>query len=335
MRDWKARLDARIDHCPGCDDWRWDAWCHRCDGERRRVHVHIAIDRIEIRERHREDLGDIAGLAESIERLGLLQPIVLTKDGVLVAGERRIAAVLSLGWQQIDAVIAEDLDDAVALLTAERDENTCRKAFTPTEEHALYEALLDLERPKAVERREQNLKRGAELPNGKVSHSGPPSDHGRAKERAAKAATGGLGRHKTLDKVGEVKKIAADDSKPTEVRSLARDALADMNASGRVDGAYQRVKDAERRAEAPKPDPRVAELVESDPGAQDARYLAEFHGAMSKAWQVVRYQPERLAGLLDEAGVEGVELYAEAIEKFRQQIRQHRSGLRVVQGGKA
>jgi hypothetical protein len=50
------------------------------------------IDEITKGPRFRKELGDIASLAESIEEHGLLQPIVLTPDGTLIAGLRRIEA---------------------------------------------------------------------------------------------------------------------------------------------------------------------------------------------------------------------------------------------------
>ena len=31
MKDWLERLDDRIDRCPGCDEWRWDQHCERCE----------------------------------------------------------------------------------------------------------------------------------------------------------------------------------------------------------------------------------------------------------------------------------------------------------------
>jgi hypothetical protein len=31
IRDWRDRLDDRIDRCPGCDEWRWDKRCSRCN----------------------------------------------------------------------------------------------------------------------------------------------------------------------------------------------------------------------------------------------------------------------------------------------------------------
>lgn len=56
------------------------------------------IDQIEIGERCRRDLGDIDALAKTIDELGLLQPIVITPDNLLIAGARRIAAGRKLGW---------------------------------------------------------------------------------------------------------------------------------------------------------------------------------------------------------------------------------------------
>jgi len=30
--DWRVALDARISHCPSCDEWIFDGRCARCDG---------------------------------------------------------------------------------------------------------------------------------------------------------------------------------------------------------------------------------------------------------------------------------------------------------------
>jgi hypothetical protein len=34
MKTWKERLDARIDRCPGCDQWRFDQRCKVCDDDK-------------------------------------------------------------------------------------------------------------------------------------------------------------------------------------------------------------------------------------------------------------------------------------------------------------
>ena len=45
-------------------------------------------------------MGDLEGLARSIEEVGLLQPIGITEDGELVFGERRLLAVRDILWRE-------------------------------------------------------------------------------------------------------------------------------------------------------------------------------------------------------------------------------------------
>ena len=61
----------------------------------------MPIDQIRIGKRHRLDFGDIAGLAESIEDVGLLHPITVDQHGHLLAGARRLAAYKRLGRTEI------------------------------------------------------------------------------------------------------------------------------------------------------------------------------------------------------------------------------------------
>lgn len=49
----------------------------------------VRIADVRIGRRYRRDMGDLSGLADSIKRVGLLHPIVVTEGDVLVAGERR------------------------------------------------------------------------------------------------------------------------------------------------------------------------------------------------------------------------------------------------------
>ena len=102
----------------------------------------------QIGERHRKDMGDIEGLARSIDEIGLLHPVVVRPDGTLVAGERRIKACLLLGWQDIPVTVI-DLD---AIIRGECDENQKRKDWTPTEAVAIARELEPMEREAARER---------------------------------------------------------------------------------------------------------------------------------------------------------------------------------------
>lgn len=62
-------------------------------------------------DRQRQELTGIDELAESIHRIGLINPIVITPDGVLVAGERRLTACRQLGWTSIPVQFTTDLLD--------------------------------------------------------------------------------------------------------------------------------------------------------------------------------------------------------------------------------
>ena len=91
------------------------------------------------------DQTSIDELAESIEAVGLLQPIVVRTAGdgyVLVAGERRLRAVKQLGWDDVAAVIRDETDDATNLPEA-LVENLQREDLSPLEEAAAYQELLD------------------------------------------------------------------------------------------------------------------------------------------------------------------------------------------------
>jgi hypothetical protein len=112
----------------------------------------LPISNIVILQRARKNAGDITALERSIQELGLLHPVVVTPDFALIAGYRRILAAKELGWTNIDVRVVESLTDAASELKAERDENTCRKDFCPSEAVALGERLEALERPKAKER---------------------------------------------------------------------------------------------------------------------------------------------------------------------------------------
>ena len=70
--------------------------------------VHIAD--IKIGARYRKDMGDIAGLASSIDAVGLLHPIVVSPAKKLLAGQRRLEACRLLGWTEIPATVLEPPD---------------------------------------------------------------------------------------------------------------------------------------------------------------------------------------------------------------------------------
>lgn len=71
----------------------------------------LPIYEIKVLERQRLDVGDLTELASSMEQYGLIQPIVINQERRLIAGGRRIAAAIKLGWSIITVVYRETLSD--------------------------------------------------------------------------------------------------------------------------------------------------------------------------------------------------------------------------------
>lgn len=94
--------------------------------------VDIDISEIKIKKRVRSDSASYEALMESIEKYGLLEPIVIDQKKRLVAGMRRMEACKALGHKTILARVVEvDSDEAFLLL--EMEENICRVPFTEEE----------------------------------------------------------------------------------------------------------------------------------------------------------------------------------------------------------
>lgn len=100
--------------------------------------IEVPISDIKIGDRFRKDMGDIEGLAQSINEGELLQPIGITPDHELVFGERRLRAYRDvLGRETIPARIV----DVPSVLLGQIDENVLRKDFTLTEQIAIVDSL--------------------------------------------------------------------------------------------------------------------------------------------------------------------------------------------------
>ncbi|WGW12692.1 ParB N-terminal domain-containing protein [Saxibacter everestensis] len=198
----------------------------------------LKITDIRIEDRHRTDLGDINALADSIKIVGLLHPPVVNAGFRLIAGERRLAAVRSLGWAEVPVTVV-DLSTAGEVLRGEADENTCRKAFTPSEAETIASAIEAALKPAAKERQSPGrpAKNGGNL---------PPLKQPKTRDVAA-MGTGFS--EKTIRSVREIKAKASDPSTPAPVRKQAEAALAEMDRTGNVNGPHKEFKRAETEAE--------------------------------------------------------------------------------------
>jgi ParB family chromosome partitioning protein len=91
------------------------------------------------------DEAGIASLADSIEQIGVLQPILVRPDGEgtfqLIAGERRWRAARQAGLAVIPAIVREVRD--VSALEQAVVENLHRQDLNALEEAAAYQQLID------------------------------------------------------------------------------------------------------------------------------------------------------------------------------------------------
>ena len=89
--------------------------------------ANVSIDTIIVNrpERQRRELRDIESLMDSISTVGLINPPVITRDRVLIAGERRLTACLRLGWLTIPVQWSDEIDPA-QLHLIELEENVKR-----------------------------------------------------------------------------------------------------------------------------------------------------------------------------------------------------------------
>lgn len=111
----------------------------------------IDISKIKVTDRIRQDFSGIEELAQDIAENGLINPIVVTSDYQLIAGERRLRAHQHLGRQEVEVNVM-DVRDYAHHLQLEISENEHRRDFTFSERIAYGKKIEELERIKAKER---------------------------------------------------------------------------------------------------------------------------------------------------------------------------------------
>ena len=212
------------------------------------VYKHVNIDDVIVGKRFRKDMGNMYLLQESIGRLGLLQPIVLRKDMTLVCGGRRLEACKALERKQVNAIIVDSFEDELEMLAAERDENTCREEMAVSELVALANSIQEHEEKAARERQRHGATAPGKHKNASDNLS-EASEVGDTRERVAAAV--GMS-HGTLAKAREVVEAAKDRTLPPEVREVAKEAVKEMDETGKVGGAFRKVQEAKGEATKPK-----------------------------------------------------------------------------------
>ena len=216
------------------------------------IELEWTVESIRVGRRHRTELGDIDELAASIERDGLLQPITVTPDGVLVCGARRLAAIKRLGEKKVNVWVRSGLSDRLGQLLAEQDDNMLHKPLTQREAAALYRELKQVMAEDAARRKVSTQFSSDYQPgsDGPANFAGPSTALGDSREQAAAMVPGGAS-HTTLEKIGYLEHLAADPAQPESLRAEAQAGLERIEAGAPVHPIYLAVRDAAIAAQLP------------------------------------------------------------------------------------
>ena len=257
----------------------------------------VPVGSIKVANRIRKEFGDIESLAADIKENGLINPVTLTPDGKLLAGERRLRAVKSLGWENVDARIVEDPDD-MRQLSIEISENDNRKEFTFSERRDYIRLLHEMFDAQAKANSIANLKKGDDSPT------------------AQRCAVG-----KTSGKIGEILGVGArtvekaeyvaDHATPEMIAALDAEQLS-------INAAYKQLKEQANKA-AEENESLAKELAEAKEDARREKaaknQLEREEDEASEKMEELNLRIYDLQEKLDEAKVK-TETYDALLKKY-------------------
>lgn len=304
------------------------------------------IESIIVGDRVRKDPGDLTALKASIEAVGLLQPVTVTPDNVLLCGFRRLTAMKELGRRTISVHVVAGVSPDLGRLLAERDENVVRDAFTIGQLATLYGQMKRVLTDEAERNRLANLKQN------QGDRTADSSARGDVRDRAAHAV--GQQSHFTFERILEMRRIAADETYPAELRVLVEQHLADVDATGKVSAPYAETKRAQQQHALAAslsrtdldPDVRAAltaqlerltaatgtkqildRVKETTTGAGTPvmlapRALADF---VSNSISVLdRFDPAEIANEFTDARMDELDLFVQRLTRLRDEVRARR-----------
>jgi ParB family chromosome partitioning protein len=213
------------------------------------IELERQIDSITVGVRHRKDPGDLNALMKSIEEVGLLQPVTITPDGVLICGWRRLEALRRLGRRTLNVWVRSGISDQLSHLLAQQDENEQRKPLSPVETARLYAEIKMLEQEEG-QRRMAATQFGGSGRDGKASGFVESTEPWNSRTRAAQKLTGKNGWQR-LERISWIESIAKDETLSESVREFASNMLSEIEDGAPVAPAYNRVKAAVELASTP------------------------------------------------------------------------------------
>lgn len=186
-----------------------------------------AIDQIKIGDRIRTSVdAGIPALADSIKRLGLINPITINAEGMLIAGYRRLQAAKFNGMPSVDVHVIDTLGDMVIETEIEGEENLQRKQMTKSETAIYAATLASVKAEAATKRRESST-----INKGPAPESGTDTSDETGDVRQLVGQELGLGKANAGEFVQIGRAALSDDP---ETRELGQAALSALDAGTNV-----------------------------------------------------------------------------------------------------
>lgn len=213
------------------------------------IELERAVESIWTGTRHRQDLGDLDALTESIARDGLLQPITIAPDGMLICGARRLASIRRIGWKTVNVWVRSGLSTRLGQLLAEQDDNLLHKPLTRTEEATLYAEVKVVIAEDAARRQEASqFTSKEENPRSHGAATVAAPSVGDTRNEAALLVTG-RNAYTSLERINELQRLVAHPNTPEPLRAQAATELARIDEGGSITGAQQRIHAAQSLTE--------------------------------------------------------------------------------------
>lgn len=220
----------------------------------------LRIDQIVVPETRfrqvRTDTPKFRELVASIRRLGVLRPLGVTRENVLVYGARQLAAAKAAGREEVPVRVIPGYFGEHALREMEVAENVNRVDYSPVEMYQIAQYFLEVEQEDAATRKCRALK-------SEVGETFPDERQGRAKAHVARRIGTS---YKTVDKLLQLGQHAPDLL--DECEQLYR-----RNGTKKVDRFFRRMRLRARTQELVSAVPSVVPPATDDPLGEVDRIL--------------------------------------------------------------
>ena len=140
---------------------------------------------------------------DSIKENGILEPLVIKRDGTIISGHRRWLTAKALNMESVPVRVLEfenELDEREAIITFNK-----QREKTFSQKMAEAEELEAIEGERARKRQVASLKKGEERP---VRDKWPEREAGRTRDKVAQAV--GMGSGKTYERAAKVWEAAKE-----------------------------------------------------------------------------------------------------------------------------